>query len=73
MAFTIDECVSTLMSMGYAFNSLDDGSVLVKQPAKRNPRSVDMVWYLTQHKDELRQYIQKIEPEQMRIPDEVLT
>ena len=70
MAFTIDGCASTLMGMGYAFSLRDDGAVLVNQPARRDPRAADMVWYLTQHKDELRQYVRRIQPEQMQMAGE---
>lgn len=54
MALTVDECVSALTGLGYEFSLRDDGSVSVKQPAKRNPRAAEMMAYLALHKEEVR-------------------
>ena len=54
MALTVGGCVSSLVEMGYSFSLRDDGSVSVKQPAKRNPRGAEMVDFLKLHKLEFR-------------------
>lgn len=54
MAFTVDGCIGALTGMGYEFSLRNDGSVSVKQPAKRNPRAAEMMNYLALHKEEVR-------------------
>jgi hypothetical protein len=72
MALTVEGCVSTLIEMGYVFNLREDGSVVVKQPVKRNPRATEMMSFLALHKDEVRRYVRSIQPEQMQFSGEAL-
>lgn len=67
MAFTVDGCVSSLIGMGYVFSLRADGSVLVKQPAKRDPRAADMMSFLALHKEEVRAVVREREGVQMRL------
>ena len=67
MALTVDGCVSSLVEMGYVFSRRDDGSVMVKQPAKRNPRAAEMMAYLALHKEEVRAVVRSREEVQMRL------
>lgn len=50
----MDGCIGALNGLGYEFSLRDDGSVSVKQPAKRNPRAAEMMNYLALHKEEVR-------------------
>jgi len=54
VALTVDECIGALNGLGYEFSLRDDGSVSVKQPAKRNPRAAEMMNYLALHKEDVR-------------------
>jgi len=67
MALTVDGCVSALVEMGYVFSRREDGSVAVKQPAKRNPRAAEMMAYLALHKEEVRAVVRAREEVQMRL------
>lgn len=68
MALTVDGCVSSLVEMGYVFSRRDDGSVAVKQPAKRNPLAAEMMAYLALHKEEVRAVVQAREAVQTQLP-----
>ena len=67
MEFTVDGCVAALSEMGYVFTRREDGSVSVRQPAKREPRAAAMMNFLAKHKEEVREVVRAREEVQMRL------
>jgi len=67
MDFTVEGCVSSLVEMGYVFTRREDGSVSVRQPAKREPRAAAMMNFLAKHKEEVREVVRAREEVQMRL------
>lgn len=67
MALTVEGCVANLVGMGYVFTWREDGSVSVKQPAKRNPRAAEMMAYLALHKEAVRAAVRDREEVQTQI------
>ena len=69
---TVEKCVDDLKMMGYLFSMRSDGAVSVKQPHARDPLAVEMMNFLALHREELRQHIRDMQPEQMQLTAEVL-